>query len=120
MKIKPSMILSILLAGSVLFTGCGSSSTDTVASTNTGTDIVDDVNKTDTEITNPIAQHEFTTAMLSGKTFYTSYLENNTTFVDNTQLNFSADASTVEMISMQVGSDNGTNYGTFPQQKYFI
>ena len=113
MKMKLSTALSGLLLGSVLFTGCGSSSSST-PSTNTTT-----AGGTTTATTTTGAQ--FTSAMLGGKTFYNYFYnvkrDNNTdtitstTYDDNMQFNFSADASTAEAISIQA-NDYGTNYGS--------
>ncbi|MFA6193142.1 MAG: hypothetical protein WC665_12425 [Sulfurimonas sp.] len=125
MKTKLSITLSALLIGSALLTGCGDSGSSTpTADTNaTNTNTTTPEANTTTEVNNTVAVAQgpqFTTAMLAGKTFYTSwpnyqidYNANTVTSVtynEDMQFNFSANASTFEAISLA----ENQNYGIFP------
>ncbi|MFA6136798.1 MAG: hypothetical protein WC667_01805 [Sulfurimonas sp.] len=118
MKTKLSITLSALLIGSVLLTGCGDSGSSTPAADANTTPAAN----TTTDTTTPAAAQgpQFTTTMLAGKTFYTSwpnyqidYNANTVTSVtynEDMQFNFSANAAAVEAVSL---TDN-QNFGTIP------
>jgi hypothetical protein len=108
---KLSLALSVLLvSGSLFMSGCDSSSSAQEAIDQVEgniTEVIDEITGDNSEAAAP----KFTTEMLAGKTFYTyfrSYENGAFEYSDNMQFNFSANASTLEAISIR----DGENYGS--------